>query len=438
MSGQHLLEDMSSASCRSVTGQMDVSSLKSTNRIISEDSTHLSQYTEGASDIQSPALYDGLCTVSEGCQSLFPENLDVKMCNGIDHYADVSVVPVQANSCKEECVLDSDVHEQHQQKLHMASKLDASEGCSSCAATVEFVGNSNPCIDALIRSNSFTETSSPDQSHVICAATRKLTGSPKPVLRRHSVSLSRTKKQVTIETNAEVIEIDTGTSEYPEIESGGIASAAGTGTDSIMSNESALSQMCVGTFGKYDHCRAERTLFNDCDGLSRSGSNIGNLPADKLSVLSDSTAVLQEVPVSSPQKGITDSTSDMDTTPPHVVELTSARRSYEVKCMDKPCVRRLVDDDDDSCGDEADDESTANEEELDSECKEEREHKRKRRKSAEDEIEKVVSSSPNGRFLKFDWEIGCGSFKTVYKGLDSETGVHIAWCELQVCNCCFS
>ena len=85
------------------------------------------------------------------------------------------------------------------------------------------------------------------------------------------------------------------------------------------------------------------------------------------------------------------------------------------------------------CGDEADDESTANEEEQESECKEEREHKRKRRKSVEDEIEKVVSSSPNGRFLKFDLEIGCGSFKTVYKGLDSETGVSIAWCELQVC-----
>jgi len=423
MSGQHLLEDMSAASCHSVTGHMDKSSLKTKNRSISEDSTHSSQYTEGASAdiqspaLQSPALYYGHCTVSEGCQSLSPENVNVKMCNGIDHYTDVSVVPIQANSCKEECVLDSDVYEQYERTSNMASKLDVSAGCSSCATTVEIVSNSDPCIDSSIRSNSFTETSSPDQLHVLCAATRKLAGSPKPVLRRHSMSLARTKKQVTIETNAEVIEIDTGTSEYPEIES-----AAGTGTDSIMSSESALSQLCVGTFSKYDHCRAERTLFSDCDA-----------------VISDSTAVLQEVPVSSPQKGITSSTSDMDTTPPHVVELTSARcRSYEVKCMDKPHVRHLVDDDDDSCGDEADDESTANEEELDSECKEEREHKRKRRKSVEDEIEKVVSSSPNGRFLKFDWEIGCGSFKTVYKGLDSETGVHIAWCELQVCNCCFT
>lgn len=46
--------------------------------------------------------------------------------------------------------------------------------------------------------------------------------------------------------------------------------------------------------------------------------------------------------------------------------------------------------------------------------------------------EKVVGTSPDKRFLKFDLEIGRGSFKTVYKGLDTETGVQVAWCELQV------
>ena len=46
--------------------------------------------------------------------------------------------------------------------------------------------------------------------------------------------------------------------------------------------------------------------------------------------------------------------------------------------------------------------------------------------------EKAVSASPDGRFLKFDIEVGRGSFKTVYKGLDTETGVAVAWCELQV------
>lgn len=50
----------------------------------------------------------------------------------------------------------------------------------------------------------------------------------------------------------------------------------------------------------------------------------------------------------------------------------------------------------------------------------------------EEGIENSVCSSPNGRFLKFDIEIGRGSFKTVYRGLDSETGVQVAWCELPV------
>ncbi|XP_041441886.1 serine/threonine-protein kinase WNK1 isoform X10 [Xenopus laevis] len=44
---------------------------------------------------------------------------------------------------------------------------------------------------------------------------------------------------------------------------------------------------------------------------------------------------------------------------------------------------------------------------------------------------KAVGFSPDGRFLKFDVEIGRGSFKTVYKGLDTETTVEVAWCELQ-------
>ena len=40
--------------------------------------------------------------------------------------------------------------------------------------------------------------------------------------------------------------------------------------------------------------------------------------------------------------------------------------------------------------------------------------------------------SPDGRYIKLDEEIGRGSFKTVYKGLDCETGVNVAWCELMV------
>uniref|UniRef100_A0A3Q3GMC5 Protein kinase domain-containing protein n=1 Tax=Labrus bergylta TaxID=56723 RepID=A0A3Q3GMC5_9LABR len=49
-----------------------------------------------------------------------------------------------------------------------------------------------------------------------------------------------------------------------------------------------------------------------------------------------------------------------------------------------------------------------------------------------DEAEtQAVASSPDGRFLKFNIEIGRGSFKTVYRGLDTETTVEVAWCELQ-------
>lgn len=58
-------------------------------------------------------------------------------------------------------------------------------------------------------------------------------------------------------------------------------------------------------------------------------------------------------------------------------------------------------------------------------------------KKEQEDIEEVetnaVGTSPDGRFLKFDIEIGRGSFKTVYKGLDTETTVEVAWCELQVC-----
>ena len=49
---------------------------------------------------------------------------------------------------------------------------------------------------------------------------------------------------------------------------------------------------------------------------------------------------------------------------------------------------------------------------------------------AGDEAETARDTSPDGRFLKFE-EIGRGSFKTVYKGLDSRDGVAVAWCELQ-------
>ncbi|XP_028736297.1 serine/threonine-protein kinase WNK1 isoform X11 [Peromyscus leucopus] len=64
-----------------------------------------------------------------------------------------------------------------------------------------------------------------------------------------------------------------------------------------------------------------------------------------------------------------------------------------------------------------------------------KEQQEERNIQQQDDIEeletKAVGMSNDGRFLKFDIEIGRGSFKTVYKGLDTETTVEVAWCELQ-------
>lgn len=57
----------------------------------------------------------------------------------------------------------------------------------------------------------------------------------------------------------------------------------------------------------------------------------------------------------------------------------------------------------------------------------------KKEQDRDEEEMQAVASSPDGRFLKFNIEIGRGSFKTVYRGLDTETTVEVAWCELQVC-----
>ena len=50
----------------------------------------------------------------------------------------------------------------------------------------------------------------------------------------------------------------------------------------------------------------------------------------------------------------------------------------------------------------------------------------------DEEEEEAVAKSPDHRFIKYAKEIGRGAFKTVYRGLDTETSVAVAWCELQV------
>ncbi|XP_023573461.1 serine/threonine-protein kinase WNK1 [Octodon degus] len=64
-------------------------------------------------------------------------------------------------------------------------------------------------------------------------------------------------------------------------------------------------------------------------------------------------------------------------------------------------------------------------------AKEPQEERGQQQDDTEELETKAVGMSNDGRFLKFDIEIGRGSFKTVYKGLDTETTVEVAWCELQ-------
>ena len=64
--------------------------------------------------------------------------------------------------------------------------------------------------------------------------------------------------------------------------------------------------------------------------------------------------------------------------------------------------------------------------------KEEQADNEKERLEAELIDEKAIDHSLDNRFLKFDKIIGRGAFKSVYKGLDTENGVPVAWCELHV------
>lgn len=52
------------------------------------------------------------------------------------------------------------------------------------------------------------------------------------------------------------------------------------------------------------------------------------------------------------------------------------------------------------------------------------------KKDISDDDDEPIGVSPCGRFFKYDKEVGRGSFKTVFRGLDTQTGVAVAWCEL--------
>ena len=53
------------------------------------------------------------------------------------------------------------------------------------------------------------------------------------------------------------------------------------------------------------------------------------------------------------------------------------------------------------------------------------------RSESEDDSERTLETSPNGQFYKINQVIGRGAFKIVHRGLNADTGVPVAWCELQ-------
>ena len=53
------------------------------------------------------------------------------------------------------------------------------------------------------------------------------------------------------------------------------------------------------------------------------------------------------------------------------------------------------------------------------------------KETAPPEEEREVEKSPSQRFIKYDTEVGRGSFKTVYKALDTVNAQPVAWLELQ-------
>ena len=72
------------------------------------------------------------------------------------------------------------------------------------------------------------------------------------------------------------------------------------------------------------------------------------------------------------------------------------------------------DDDDEESQNESDDEDEDEDEDEDAEDEEE-------------EDQKMAEESPKGRFKRFHEELGRGAYKVVFKGVDLETGLEVAW-----------
>jgi len=49
-----------------------------------------------------------------------------------------------------------------------------------------------------------------------------------------------------------------------------------------------------------------------------------------------------------------------------------------------------------------------------------------------EEDDKVVETSPNGTYVRFEHKLGSGAFKTVYRALDTERGIEVAWNQVMI------
>lgn len=126
-----------------------------------------------------------------------------------------------------------------------------------------------------------------------------------------------------------------------------------------------------------------------------------------------------------------DASSQTAGAPPDVTLRPRGSENTEQVAKDEKAARRVNDSSAGSPGDEKERE-VEEEKGLAKARAEQREAEKREQEDIEEVETKAVGTSPDGRFLKFDIEIGRGSFKTVYKGLDTETTVEVAWCELQV------
>jgi WNK lysine deficient protein kinase len=50
----------------------------------------------------------------------------------------------------------------------------------------------------------------------------------------------------------------------------------------------------------------------------------------------------------------------------------------------------------------------------------------------DDPNEQIVERSPDGRYSRFNQQLGHGAFKAVFKGYDEEEGIEVAWCQVNM------